>query len=260
MRYSTRPVTLGPEAGRSHRSIVEESRGEGAGTQGVRLRAATVGWDQVISMGGETRFRVLIAERNPLVVAALTDMISRDRRFDLVGNVQTGEAFLQAASAATAQFDLAVVGWKLSDMNGASLLTEMQQRNLCARIVIFSNDHDVAILRQCVRLGAQGFCYQFDDPAVLFDTLTAVAQGRICIPYVDVSKINDTPLSRLTTRERELLSVLADGWTNIQIAARTGISENTVKYHLKNLYEKLDVRNRAMAVALYAGERNRDRL
>ncbi|WP_448116850.1 LuxR C-terminal-related transcriptional regulator [Mesorhizobium amorphae] len=208
-------------------------------------------------MTGEKKFRVLIAERNPLVVAALGDMIHRDSRFDMVGSVQAGEAFLEAVSQGEPGFDLAVLGWRLADMDGSGVLAELQRRNLHARIVIFSNDHDIAILKQCVRLGVQGFCYQFDDPAILFDTLIAVAHGRICIPYVDVSRINDTPLSRLTPRERELLAVLADGWTNLQIATRTGISENTVKYHLKNLYDKLDVRNRAMAVALFASERNR---
>lgn len=203
----------------------------------------------------EGLFRVLIAERNPLVVAALGDMIKNDARFELVGSMQSGEAFL--AAAAEPKFDVAVLGWKLSDMNGAEVLEELRRRSLHVRVVIFSNDHDIAILKQCVRLGVQGYCYQFDDPAILFDTLVAVAHGRICIPYLDVSKINDTPLSRLTTRERELLAVLADGWTNLQIAARTGISENTVKYHLKNLYDKLEVRNRAMAVALYATEKSR---
>ena len=216
------------------------------------------GWEtDVTPMTEEKKFRVLIAERNPLVVAALGDMIRRDDRFDLVGAVQGGEAFLAAVSGGEPGFDLAVLSWKLSDMDGSGVLAELQKRNLHARVVIFSNDHDIAILKQCVRLGVQGFCYQFDDPAILFDTLIAVAHGRICIPYVDVSRINDTPLSRLTPRERELLAVLADGWTNLQIATRTGISENTVKYHLKNLYDKLDVRNRAMAVALFASERNR---
>ncbi len=208
-------------------------------------------------MAGVSKFRILIGERNPLVVAALGDMIKRDSRFELVGNVANGEAFLEAASAAEPAFDVAVLGWKLSDMDGGEVLAALRRRQLHARVVIFSNDHDIAILKQCVRLGVQGYCYQFDDPCILFDTLVAVAHGRICIPYVDVSKINDTPLSRLTTRERELLAVLADGWTNLQIATRTGISENTVKYHLKNLYDKLDVRNRAMAVALYASEKNR---
>ncbi|MEK1928938.1 MAG: LuxR C-terminal-related transcriptional regulator, partial [Pararhizobium sp.] len=76
-------------------------------------------------------------------------------------------------------------------------------------------------------------------------------------PYTVLSKISSTPFQQLTSRESELLGMLANGWTNIQIAARTGISENTVKYHLKNLYDKLEVRNRAMAVALYTKERRR---
>ena len=59
------------------------------------------------------------------------------------------------------------------------------------------------------------------------------------------------PLDLLTKRQRELLGALAQGWTNLQIGARFGISGNTVKYHLKNLYDKLGVKNRAMAVALY---------
>ena len=110
-----------------------------------------------------------------------------------------------------------------------------------------------------MRLGAQGYCFQFDDPSIIFETILAVAHGRICIPYIDINKVNDTPLALLTVRERELLAVLSDGWTNLQIATRTGISENTVKYHLKNLYDKLDVRNRAMAVALYSREKRTQR-
>jgi DNA-binding NarL/FixJ family response regulator len=208
-------------------------------------------------MAKGNRFKVIVAERNPLVVTALCEMIKRNNHFELVQSVQTGEAFIKAATEPEPAFDVAVIGWKLSDMDGGEVLAELNRRQLYPRIVIFSNEHDIAILRQCVRMGARGFCYQFDDPCILFDTLLVVAHGRICIPYIDISKINDTPLSKLTPRERELLAVLADGWTNLQIATRTGISENTVKYHLKNLYDKLDARNRAMAVALYASEKKR---
>jgi DNA-binding NarL/FixJ family response regulator len=202
-----------------------------------------------------SRLNVLIAERNPLVIAAVRDLIGRDERFSFAGSVQSGDAFIEAAAKQPAMFDLAIVGWRLSDMNGGEVLMELKNRQLTPRVIIFSNDHDVGILKQCVRLGAQGFCYQFEDPLILFQTLVAVANGRICIPYTDVTKIGETRLSGLTTRELELLGVLADGWTNLQIASRTGISENTVKYHLKNLYDKLGVRSRAMAVALYASEK-----
>ncbi|WP_413776877.1 LuxR C-terminal-related transcriptional regulator [Mesorhizobium sp. AR07] len=206
-------------------------------------------------MAEARRLSVVIAERNPLVVTALGDMIKRDCHFELVQSVRSGAAFIEAASADKPAFDVAVIGWRLLDMDGAGVLAELRKRDLDPRVVIFANDHDIGILKQCVRLGARGFCYQFDDPRILLDTMLVVAGGRICIPYIDVTKINDSPLSTLTPRERELLGVLADGWTNLQIATRTGISENTVKYHLKNLYDKLHANNRAMAVALYIKER-----
>lgn len=203
----------------------------------------------------DRRMGMVVAERNPLVTSALREMVEADGRFELLRTVRSGSQFLELANEGG--FDVAVVGWKLADMDGADVLVEVQRRKLEVRIIVFSNDHDIGIVKQCVRLGAQGYCFQFDDPPIIFDTILAVAHGRICIPYIDVNKINDTPLAHLTVRERELLAVLSDGWTNLQIATRTGISENTVKYHLKNLYDKLDVRNRAMAVALYSSEKGR---
>ena len=92
--------------------------------------------------------------------------------------------------------------------------------------------------------------------AVLLETISSVSHGRVCFPYLDIEALSNDPLQVLTTRERELLAALADGWSNLQIASRIGISRNTVKYHLKNLYDKLNVNNRAMAVALYMQRRS----
>lgn len=201
--------------------------------------------------GAKAPVRVLLAEPNPLVVSALTSCFQGDPRFALSDSVQSGAEVLAADEGS---FDVLVLAWQLSDMGAPDVLRALKTRGSSVPVTVFSNNRDLGHVRQSVRLGALGFCYQFDDPSVLFDTLHAVANGRICVPYIDVTKINDTPLAQLTVRERELLSVLARGWTNQQIANRTGISENTVKYHLKNLYDKLDVRNRAMAVAVYSRE------
>ena len=111
--------------------------------------------------------------------------------------------------------------------------------------------HDV--LRQSVKSGAWGFISKADEPEILLDTIATVARGRLCLPYIDLQSLNEDPIETLTARERELLGALADGWSNMQIASRIGISRNTVKYHLKNLYDKLGVKNRAMAVALFVG-------
>ncbi|MHA6346729.1 response regulator transcription factor [Roseivivax sp. CAU 1761] len=195
--------------------------------------------------------RVYLVEPNPLVTSALGVCFDGDARFALTAASASARALLDSPADS---FDVAVLSWQSADLGAVEVLREWRARGRREPVTVFSNTRDLGAVRQAVRLGAQGYCYQFDDPSVLFDTLHAVANGRICVPYIDVTAINDTPLATLTVRERELLDVLARGWTNQQIANRTGISENTVKYHLKNLYEKLGVRNRAMAVAIYSRE------
>lgn len=197
--------------------------------------------------------RTALVEPNPLIVAALTGLFLNDPRFLLTATLARGSDLIAAASRH--EVDLAVVSWRLADGSAAELLREISARGLDLKVTIFSDDQDLDLVRRAVRLGARGYCYQFDDPSILFETLHTVACGRLCIPDIDVTRLNDTPLALLTVRERELLDMLSHGWTNQQVANRTGISENTVKYHLKNLYDKLDVRNRAMAVALYAREK-----
>lgn len=159
---------------------------------------------------------------------------------------------------ASVETDCVLLSWQLDDAEAPEVLADLGRLGLDPRIVLFADTSNPSVINETIRLGVNGLCYQFEDPEILFATLTAVMQGRICIPYTVLSKISNTPFQQLTSRESELLGMLANGWTNIQIAARTGISENTVKYHLKNLYDKLEVRNRAMAVALYAKERRRN--
>ena len=83
------------------------------------------------------------------------------------------------------------------------------------------------------------------------ETILAVAEGRMVFPFMDMSKPGQDPFGSLTGREQELLAALSEGQTNSQIASDLAISLNTVKFHLKNLYGKLNVKNRAQAVACY---------
>lgn len=198
--------------------------------------------------------RLIIADKNPLVLKGLAGLLEEDARFDVVAAVDSGQAFLDAADSIS--FDVGVVGWMLPDMDSGAVLRQLRERACTARIVVYTGSRNPDVPRQVLRLGGYGFCSKSDPPEMLLDTIGLVAWGRMSFPYVDVRKLNEDPLAHLTARETELLSALASGWTNIQIANRLGISQNTVKFHLKNLYEKLDVRNRAMAVALFVARRN----
>jgi two-component system nitrate/nitrite response regulator NarP len=199
--------------------------------------------------------RVLIADKSPVVRAGLADYIGRDARFEVLGAVATGAEF--ASQAELKRAEIGVVGWALPDITGGALLAMLKRRHIGTRVVVYTGDGGKDVLRESVREGAWGFISKAEEPEVLIEALAAVARGRLSLPYIDMRTLNADPIEALTGREKELLAALANGWTNLQIAARTGISSNTVKYHLKNLYDKLGVNNRAMAVALFVA-RERD--
>lgn len=192
---------------------------------------------------------VLIADRNPVVRAGLVDFVRRNAGCRLAEPVADGESFI--GECRTKRVDIGVIGWSLPDMTAADVLVALRNLGSRTRVIVYTADASPAVLRSAIKAGAWGFIEQSEDPMVLLDTLSAVARGRLSLPYVDLQQLAQDPLDLLTVRERELLGVLAKGLTNEQIATRIGISHNTVKYHLKNLYEKLDVKNRAMAVALF---------
>jgi two-component system nitrate/nitrite response regulator NarP len=205
--------------------------------------------DLLTSAPGAVRPRILIGDKNPVVRSGLRDFIDRDTRFEVVDAVATGAAFI--ASAEQIVPDIGIIGWSLTDMSGADVLGAIKRRHLPTRIIVYTGEPGRDVLRQAVRLGAWAFISKSDEPSVLVESIASVARGRLSLPYIDLQTLTSDPLGELTARERELLTALANGWTNLQIASRIGISPNTVKYHLKNLYDKLGVSNRAMAVALY---------
>lgn len=192
---------------------------------------------------------VVIADKNPVIRSGLSELLRLDGRFHVATAVSTGAAFVDLVSRT--HVDVGLVGWSLPDMTGGGVLAELKKRKAAVRVIIYTGERAAEVLHQSIKGGARGFISKSDEPAVLMETLSSVARGRVCFPYVDLESLGRDPLDVLTVRERELLAALANGWSNLQIAARTGISENTVKYHLKNLYDKLGVKNRAMAVALF---------
>lgn len=195
------------------------------------------------------KIEVAITDQNPVVRAGLEALVLKDGRFGVAGVFATGAALIEALHKRP--LEIAIVGWSLPDMQGADVLERIKRDKLKSRVIVYTGERSNDVLRQAIKGGAWGFVSKMEEPPVLLEAVVAVARGRLSLPYVDIDLLNHDPLGGLTARERELLAALANGWTNLQIAARTGITRNTVKYHLKNLYDKLGVSNRAMAVALF---------
>jgi len=192
---------------------------------------------------------VVVADKSPLILAGLVQLFDQDSRFNLVATAADGERFIEAVERL--QFDVGIIGWNMPYLNGQGVLQALQKLETPPRIIVFTGNSAPDIPRQVMRFGGAGFCSKCDASTTLAETVLAVSEGRMVFPFMDLSRSGSDPFSSLTAREQELLASLARGRTNQQIATDLSISLNTVKFHLKNLYGKLDVKNRAQAVACY---------
>ena len=193
--------------------------------------------------------KVAIADKNPLVLSGLKRLIGKDDRLILSITATDGERFLETLDRVP--FDVGVIGWDMPFGGGQRVLERVRSRENPPRIIVYTGSAAPNLAREAMALGAAGFCSKRQPPEQLIETIIAVAQGAMVFPFFDVRADRRDPFGELTPRECELLQALPSGGTNAQIARQMGLSVNTVKFHLKSLYEKLSVRNRAQAVALY---------
>ncbi len=196
---------------------------------------------------------VAIAEKNPLLQSGLATLLQGNERLRVVATVDNGNRFLELIGQVP--FDVGLIGWEMPELDGAGVLRSLRGRTDVPRIIVYTGSPNADLPRQAMALGAAGFASKREAPEHLVETILAVAAGRMVFPFVDVNKLSADPLAGLTRRECELLVALSGGLTNRQIARQSNISLNTVKFHLKHLYDKLGLGNRAQAVAFYLNNR-----
>ena len=193
--------------------------------------------------------RVGIADKSPLVRAGLRHLFENDPRFDLVTVCNDGNALL--ASLEQEPLEVAISGWVIEPGRGKYILDQLRGRPDAPRIVIYTGADDDNIPVLAMAHGAAAFVSKREETDYLLDTVASVGAGHMVFPFVDVRRLHLNPLTTLTHREMEVLAAAATGLTTKEIAAAQGVTPNTVKFHLRNVYEKLGVSNRSQAIAIY---------
>jgi two-component system nitrate/nitrite response regulator NarP len=194
-----------------------------------------------------------LADGNPLVLQAMSEFFIRDPRFSLVVTSATAEGFLVAVMRVPVR--VAIIDWTLPVLGGQRLIEVLRDQPGAPRIVVYGDETRGQVARQAMLAGAAGFVPRNAPAEQLMETCMAVASGQMVFPFLDVRELQADPISQLTRKERALLEALAKGQTNKDLADEFGISANTVKFHLSNLFEKLSVKNRAHAIAYYYSSR-----
>jgi len=192
---------------------------------------------------------VIVADPNTIMLQALSELFERDRRFSLVATSKTAEGFLE--SCLRVPVDIGIVDWTIPQLGAERLLGILRDRPDAPRIIVYSASGDPDVPRRAMAAGAAAFLTRDAPEQQLLDVAASVAAGRMVFPFMDVRSLKRDPRDSLTEREKTLLAALAKGRTNTELAAELDISINTVKFHLRNLYEKLGLNNRSQAIAFF---------
>jgi two-component system nitrate/nitrite response regulator NarL len=134
-------------------------------------------------------------------------------------------------------------------LDGVEVLRSVVREKLPSRVLMLSAEASGSHVSEAIAMGASGYLAKTADADAIGDAVTAVARGQIVLGEAVSDQDEQQPGPPLTARELEILALAADGRTGPQIGRELYVSPATVKTHLKNIYEKLGVTDRAAAVA-----------
>jgi len=201
----------------------------------------------------EAPISIMLADNNPLMLGAMSEVFERDKRFSLVATLATAEAFL--GTVIRMPVTVGVIDWHLPALGGARLIDVLRDQPNPPKLVVYG-DENSDTPRRAMASGAAGFAARSASVERLVETCLAVAKGQMVFPFLDIRSLQQDPINQLSKREKTLLEALSTGLTNRELAKLFEISPNTVKFHLSNLFEKLSVNSRTQAIAFYYANRS----
>jgi DNA-binding NarL/FixJ family response regulator len=196
--------------------------------------------------------KVLLVDDHRLVRAGLRALLATVDDIEVVGVAADGAEALLVASGTSP--DVVLMDLSMPGMGGVDATRELRRLMPAVRVVVLTSFPDEELVLRAVDAGAVGYLLKDAEPEDLVQGIRDAAGGGSPVSgKVAWALLRREPAASelLSAREREVLSLVAEGLTNKRIASRLGISEATVKAHLTNIYQRLGIADRTQA-ALWA--------
>lgn len=196
--------------------------------------------------------RVLIVDDHPMVRSGLRDFILAYDWMEPVGEAQNGVEAVDFCT--THDVDVVLMDMVMPLMNGSEATRRILALGKPVKIIVLTSFHEQDLIQQALKAGAMSYLLKNVSAEELASAIKAARSGHsVFAPEATATLIHASDQSSgvgydLTAREREVLVLLAQGLSNLEISVELSISMATVKYHLTNIFSKLGVNNRVEAV------------
>ena len=192
--------------------------------------------------------KVLIADDHPLILAGIKHALEEADGFEVVAETNNGAQVLPLVSQTKP--DLALLDMRMPGMDGLTCLDRIRERHPNVKVVILSVSTDADVIQDVLNRGASAYIVKsvnpVDVPSALRQALEGSVFNAIGLPEKQVAD-DAAKKAGLTERETSILKALARGLSNDAIGKELWVAEQTVKFHLTNIYRKLGVSNRTEA-------------
>ncbi len=198
-----------------------------------------------------TPIRIFVVDDHPMIRHGLVAMLRSESSLLWVGEAADGAEAVRLAPLAAP--DVVLVDLVMPRMDGVAAIVAMRPLLPQAKFLVLTSVLEASEVRRAMAAGASGFLLKNASPQELVNVIISAARGqRVMAPEVTDALIADQreshPGDELTSRERELLALMATGLSNQEIATRLSIAMPTVKFHVTNILAKLHADNRTEAV------------
>ena len=212
--------------------------------------------------------RIIVCDDNYDHASGIRELVNLENDFEVIANA--ANVNIAIALIKKYQPDIVLMDINMPDVDGITGISEIEKLKLGTKVIALTGYDDPDLIYRAMKLGAKGYILKTMVSAQLIHAIDEVAQGKVYLPNALVSKFfehfqniekrpaayvsNDNEenlLSYLTNREEEVLELLTNGVNYKGIAAKLFLSETTVKTHVNNIFQKLQVNDRTQAV-LYA--------
>jgi DNA-binding NarL/FixJ family response regulator len=195
--------------------------------------------------------KVFIVEDHAMVVEGIQVLLQHEKDITVIGAANTASACLDYFAHHTA--DVVLMDINLPDMNGVELCKIIKTSYKATMVLALSTFNQGIYMNKIMENGGSGYLLKNITRQELVDALKTVNKGGVYFSF-EAGKIYKASLEKnshlpvLTKREKEIMKLIAEGFTNIQISQQLFISIDTVNSHRKNLYTKLNIKNTASLI------------